>query len=130
MKKLLEKNETLGQIVKEQCWIPRSSEGQGHNVTYWWKGLDLSNNVLEYEVNRLTNENVIGGKKNFYRKRRQPRFHQSLRLSSFLHILRLYTATVLSVPVHLFRSCAYKKYGWNDMLISIHSPHTIWLGWV
>ena len=74
MKKLLEKNETLGQIVKEQCWIPRSSEGQCHNVTYWWKGLDLSNNVLEYEVNRLTNENVIGGKKTFITNNDNPGF--------------------------------------------------------
>ena len=33
-----------------------SSEGQGHNVACSWKGHDLSNNVCEYEVNRLTNE--------------------------------------------------------------------------
>ena len=31
-------------------------QGQGHNATCWWKGYDLSNNVCEYEVNRLTNE--------------------------------------------------------------------------
>ena len=30
-----------------------------------WKGLDLSNNVCEYEVNQLTNEKVIRGKRNF-----------------------------------------------------------------
>ena len=30
----------LTQIVKEQCWISRSSE-----ATCWWKGLDLSNIV-------------------------------------------------------------------------------------
>ena len=29
---------------------------EGHNVAYQCKGLDLSNNVCEYEVNRLTNE--------------------------------------------------------------------------
>ena len=50
------------QIVKEQCWISRSSEGQGHDATCWWKGLDLSNIVCEYEVNRLTNEILIRGK--------------------------------------------------------------------
>ena len=32
-----------------------SSEGQGHNATCLWEGLYLSNNVCEYEVNRLTN---------------------------------------------------------------------------
>ena len=32
MKKLLEENETITQIVKEQCWISRSSESQGHNA--------------------------------------------------------------------------------------------------
>ena len=52
-------------FVKEQCWISRSSEGQGQNVAWLWKGLDLSNNVFEYEVNRLTNEKVIRGKQNF-----------------------------------------------------------------
>ena len=30
-------------IVKEQCWISRSSEGQCNNAGLW-KGLDLSNN--------------------------------------------------------------------------------------
>jgi len=35
--------------------MSRSSEGQGHNACLW-KGLDLSNNVCEYEVTRLTNE--------------------------------------------------------------------------
>ena len=45
------KNKTLTQIVKEQCWISRSSEGQCHSVTCWWKGLDLNNIVCEYEVN-------------------------------------------------------------------------------
>ena len=29
---------------------------EGHNVAYQCTGLDLSNNVREYEVNRLTNE--------------------------------------------------------------------------
>ena len=46
-------------VVKEQCWISRSSEGQGHNATCWWKGLDLSYIVCEYEVNALTNDKVI-----------------------------------------------------------------------
>jgi len=41
-----------------------SSEGQGHNACLW-RGLDLSNNVCEYEVNRFTNEKVIRGKQNF-----------------------------------------------------------------
>ena len=41
------------------------SEGKGHNVTCLWTSLDLSNNVCEYEVNWLTNENVIRGKRNF-----------------------------------------------------------------
>jgi len=29
--------------------MSRSSEGQGHDAT--WNGIDLSNNVCEYEVN-------------------------------------------------------------------------------
>ena len=29
---------------------------ESHNVVYQCKGPDLSNNVCEYEVNRLTNE--------------------------------------------------------------------------
>ena len=37
----------------------RSSEDQGHDATWWWKGLDLSNGVCEYEVNPLTNDKVI-----------------------------------------------------------------------
>ena len=49
------------EIVKEQCWISRSSEGQGHDDI----GRDLSNNVCEYDVNRLTNEKVIRVKLNF-----------------------------------------------------------------
>ena len=48
----------LTQIVKEQCWISRSSEGQGHDATCWWKCLDLSDIVCEYEVNPLTNDKV------------------------------------------------------------------------
>ena len=35
-----------------------------HDAKCWWKGLDLSNIVCEYEVNRMTNENVINGKRN------------------------------------------------------------------
>ena len=38
--------------------MSRSSEGQGHNAVCLWKGLDLSNNVCEYEENWLTNENL------------------------------------------------------------------------
>ena len=45
--------------------MSRSSEGQGHNDACLLKGLSLSNNVCEYEVNRLTNEKVIRGKQNF-----------------------------------------------------------------
>ena len=68
MKKLLEENKTLTQIVIEQCWISRSSEGQCHNATGWWKGLDLSNIVCEYEVNPLTNDKVITEIQNFNAK--------------------------------------------------------------
>ena len=39
-----------------------SSEDQGHNACLW-KGLDLSNNVCEYEVKLLTNEKDIRGKR-------------------------------------------------------------------
>ena len=59
------KTKLLTQIVKEQCWISRSSEGQGHNDTCFWKGLDLSNSVCEYEVNPLTNDKDIRGKQTF-----------------------------------------------------------------
>ena len=38
---------------------------EGHNVAYQCKGLDQSNIVCEYEVNQLTNEKVIRGKRNF-----------------------------------------------------------------
>jgi len=38
-----------------------SSEVQGHNAAWLWKSLDLSNNVREYEANRLTNEKVNRG---------------------------------------------------------------------
>ena len=33
-----------------------------HNDACKWKGIELSNNVCEYEVNQLTNEKVIKGK--------------------------------------------------------------------
>ena len=49
--KVITDKQNLTQIVKEQRWISRSSEGQGHNTTCWWKGLDLSNIACEYEVN-------------------------------------------------------------------------------
>ena len=39
--------------------LSRSSEGQGHNDACLSKGPDLSNNVCEYEVNRLTTENWL-----------------------------------------------------------------------
>ena len=42
--------------------MSRSSENQGHNVACLRKGLDLSNNVCEYEVNWLTNEKVRGNR--------------------------------------------------------------------
>jgi len=32
---------------------------EGHTVTCWWEGLDLSNIVCEYEVDILTNDKVI-----------------------------------------------------------------------
>jgi len=38
---------------------------RGHNVAYQCKGLDLSNNASEHEVNQLTNEKVTTGKRNF-----------------------------------------------------------------
>ena len=38
---------------------------EGHNVAYQCKGLDQSNIVCEYEVNRLTNKKVIIEKQNF-----------------------------------------------------------------
>ena len=65
---LLQKSKTLTQtdkVVKEQCQMSRSSESQGHNDACWWKGLELSNNVCDYEVNRLTYNKVIRGKRNF-----------------------------------------------------------------
>ena len=53
--------------VKEQCWISRSSEGQGHDAV-GKKGLDLSNIVCEYEVNPLTNDKVNTEIQNFNAK--------------------------------------------------------------
>ena len=38
---------------------------ESHNVAYQCKGLDHSNNVCEYEVNRLPNEKAIRGKRTF-----------------------------------------------------------------
>ena len=46
--------------------MKRLSEGQG--ATCWWKGLDLSNSVCEYEVNPLTNDKVITEIQNFNAK--------------------------------------------------------------
>ena len=48
--KVITEKQNFSQIVKKQCWISRSSEGQWHDNT-WWKGLDLSNIVCKYEVN-------------------------------------------------------------------------------
>ena len=65
MTKWSQKSKTLMQndkVVKEQCCMSRLSEGQGHNDACKWKGIELSNNVCEYKVNRLTNEKVIKGK--------------------------------------------------------------------
>ena len=42
--------------------MPRSSESQGQCCIFV-KGLDLSNNMCEYEVNQLTYEKVIKGKR-------------------------------------------------------------------
>ena len=36
-----------------------------HDVTYRWKGIDLSNIMCEYEVNPLTNDKVITEIQNF-----------------------------------------------------------------
>ena len=38
---------------------------EGHNVAYQCKGLDQSNLVCEFEVNRSTNEKFITEKQNF-----------------------------------------------------------------
>ena len=38
MTKLLEENKTLTQIVKDECWIPRSPEGQV-SVSVSWKSM-------------------------------------------------------------------------------------------
>ena len=54
----------MTQIVKEQCWISSSSEGQDHDASCY-KGLDLSNIVCEYEVNPLTNDKVLTEIQNF-----------------------------------------------------------------
>ena len=63
--KVITEKKTLTHIVKEHYWISRSPEGQCHDATCLWTGLDLSNIVCEYEVNTLTNEQVIRGKRNF-----------------------------------------------------------------
>ena len=44
--------------------MSRSSEGQDHDDTCWWKGLDLSNIVCEHEVNPSTND------KSYYRNKK------------------------------------------------------------
>ena len=44
--------------------MPRSSESQGPCCIFV-KGLDLNNNMCEYEVNLSTNEKVITEKQNF-----------------------------------------------------------------
>ena len=61
--------------------LKNNVEHQGHlkvNVTTF--GLDLSNNVCEYEVNGLTNEKVIRGKRilMLIDAARMPWFHQSI----------------------------------------------------
>ena len=43
-------------------------QGQGHNTTCCWKGLDIMNIVCEYEVNPLTNNKVITQIQNFNSK--------------------------------------------------------------
>ena len=54
MTELLQKYKTLTQNYKV---VKENVKHQGHlNDACLWKGLDLSNNVYEYEVNRLTNE--------------------------------------------------------------------------
>ena len=68
MKRLWLKFKTLTQIVTEQCWISKSTERQDYDDKCWWKGFDLSSNVCEYEVNRLTNDKVITEIQNFNAK--------------------------------------------------------------
>ena len=67
--KLFNKND---KVVQEQCYMSRLSEGQSHNAACLRKGIDLSNNVREYEVDWLTNEKVIRGKQNFNEAGRLP----------------------------------------------------------
>ena len=45
--------------------IKNNVKYQGHNAACLRKGLDLSNNVFEYEVNQLINEKVNIGNRNF-----------------------------------------------------------------
>ena len=45
--------------------IKNNVKCQGHNAACLRKGIDLSNNVCEYEVNRLINEKVNRGNRNF-----------------------------------------------------------------
>ena len=70
MTKLLQKSKTLTQmiVVKEQCYMSRSSEGRGDNAVCLWKGHDLSNIVWEDEVNTLPNDKVITEIQNFKAK--------------------------------------------------------------
>jgi len=59
--------------------MSRSSESPGHDALL--RGLDLSNNVCEYEVNRLTNEKVI--RANCLRRLPMPRISPIYKLIFF-----------------------------------------------
>jgi len=58
--KVITEKQNIIQIVKEQCWISRSSEGQ--DASCWW------NIVCEYEVNLSTYDKVISEIPNFNAK--------------------------------------------------------------
>jgi len=62
--------------------MSRSSEGQCHNAACTWKGIDLSNDMWEYDANWLTNEKVIRGNKTLTQRPRPLGFHRSI--SQFL----------------------------------------------
>ena len=59
-----------------------------NDATCLWKGLDLSYNVCEYEVNWFTSEQVVRGKRNFNANCYEHRSYQSIN-RNFLRKIRL-----------------------------------------
>ena len=55
--KVITEKQNWKQTVKEQCWISRSSEGQGHSYMLVRRSWPKQHCV--YEVNPLTNDKVI-----------------------------------------------------------------------